>query len=613
MKGRIPEAVLAEIRRAHITRNKITEIWRRADEQIAALYETVPDVAAAKQAADAAVELVNGLREQIRARKQDSRTRRPDPELSARLTGAREESAAAKERLKAAKAAAREAESGQLTKIREDARAAIKDLYPQAVTGTLFQDNPVEAPLYPVEGALYPVEGALYWASFNMIAAQQETAMQQVIKLRTQHRPAELRFRRWDGSGTIAAQLQRQASDPPRTPAMLANTETGRWRNVVLLVPGLNEEEWAALPPCERKRAEMRIRVGGTGSESWETLRIVLHRPLPADADVALVQVTVRRVPNQHHGPWPFYEGSVAITVRLPDPAPRETGPAVAVHTGWRVLEDEAIRVAVIAGTGTPLGGTLTHTAPDGTSDHGIRDHGTWCEVVIPAGIRNLDAHARSLRSIRDREMNKIRAVIASHLADHPEHKETLDPGGTLDLWRSPARFTAAVVAARTVMPGSLLTEKLRQWERQDLHLASWQHHERSRHVTGWRKDLYKKVAAWITENAGTIILDEWPASRRRPADEEEDTRQAERARANAHLASPGDLRHAIKVAAERRGVIVQPAPERAAGVHHGCGGELPADERLTEIRVTCRRCGLRVDQDLNMLAAMIASAEVMT
>lgn len=87
--GRPSDALLAEARRAHLLRNEITAIWRKADEKIAALYASAPDVAAAQEAAEAARAEVGELREQIRVRKQTHRTRRPDPELVSRLTLAR--------------------------------------------------------------------------------------------------------------------------------------------------------------------------------------------------------------------------------------------------------------------------------------------------------------------------------------------------------------------------------------------------------------------------------------------------------------------------------------------------------------------------------------------
>jgi hypothetical protein len=622
VKGRIPDVVIDEIRRGHILRNQITEIYRAADEQVAALYTAQPGIADVQETAEAARRHVQELRDQIQAGKADGRTRRPDPDLAARLAAARQDLTGARAALRTAKAAVRDTLKPQEKAIRDQAYTAVRALYPQAVSGILFEGT--------------PAPGAVYWATFNMVAAQQRAALGRVIQRRAEGQPAELGFRRWEGEGTIAVQLQRGAGDPPRSPAMLADPGAGKWRNVALLTPGLDEAAWAALPPAERKRAELRFRVGSGDTATMETLRIVLHRPVPDGADITRMQVTVRRVTSTR------VKASIALTLRTPDPQPRAGGQPAAAHTGWRVLNDGSIRVAVIAGATSPPPGTglvkdvgsartrlrarLAGTrsgvparpwagGPAGPRESGIRDHGTWQEIVIPASIRGTDEHVRSLQSIRTRELERARAAIAAHLAQHPDSKEVIDPDGTLDRWRSPRRFTRALEALETSDPpqhAADLLAVLRAWRDQERHLEAWQVHERQRHITGWRRDMYRTVAAWLADTAGVIIVDSWPAVRLRPAAQDEDTPQMAAARANAVLAAPGELRHAIEVASARRGVTVQPGPAGAGSVHFGCpgGGELPAEERALHVVVTCRGCGRQVDQDRNMLAAMLASAE---
>ena len=56
--------------------------------------------------------------------------------------------------------------------------------------------------------------------------------------------------------------------------------------------PGRTEAEWVALAPAERKAAKVRFRVGSGDTTSLETLRIVIHRPPPGDADGTMMQVT---------------------------------------------------------------------------------------------------------------------------------------------------------------------------------------------------------------------------------------------------------------------------------------------------------------------------------
>ena len=112
-------------------------------------------------------------------------------------------------------------------------------------------------------------------------------------------------------------------------------------------------------------------------------------------------------------------------------------------------------------------------------------------------------------------------------------------------------------------------------------------------------------MAAWLAAQAGVVVLDSWPARQTIPGASEEDTPRLRAARANAFVAAPGELRRYVTEAAGRRGAKVRSGPPQDAGIHYGCGGELPADERRQQVTVTCRACGHQVDQDRNMLEAM--------
>lgn len=378
---------------------------------------------------------------------------------------------------------------------------------------------------------------------------------------------------------------------------MLADP-AGKWRNVV------------ALSGAGRDMA-VRLRFGGTGSEEWETLRLRMHRPLPAGGDVCMVQVTIRQVPNAFRGGDPYYKAAVAFTVKTPDDVTETAaGPVAAVHTGWRVLDDGSLRVAVIKGAAAPPP-SLVFRDRRGHPVPVVRDHGSWQEVVIPAAVRDLDERTSGLRGVRAREMERARDAIRAHLAAHPEDGEVIDPAGSVEKWRSPARFGKAHDVVKDRLPGSPLLPALAHWRERELHLAPWEYGQRSRHVVGWRREMYRLIGVWVAGSAGRIVVDEWAATRRRPQDEEEDTRQMELARGNARLAAPGELRAAVKAAGVKRGVAVEEGPAGVSGVHRGCGGVLPADERAAGVVVTCRGCGRRVDQDVNAVSGMLANAEM--
>jgi hypothetical protein len=346
---------------------------------------------------------------------------------------------------------------------------------------------------------------------------------------------------------------------------------------------------------------------------------MLMHRPLPGGADITDVQVTCRR--EGHH-----FTASASFTLLLPAAPAPGGGRVAAVHAGWRAMPDGSLRVAVIRGAGTPPPGLLADLTwlvkgrkaagatrgPARARVPALIDHGAWQEVVIPAEARDLAAHARSLRGIRARHLEEARKAVAGQLAAHPEHKEIIDPDGTADRWRSPRRFLRVLGALREAdVPvresAAGLMAALRAYEQQDMHLEDWEIAE-ERRLRNWRGDMYRKVAAWVTGEAAVVVTDQWEMRRRVPDAGEEESVREEAARANAARASPGELRQAVKVAAGRRGVAVRDAPEGMSGVHYGCGGELPAEERMREVMAVCRKCGRTVDQDVNAAAGMLAS-----
>jgi hypothetical protein len=725
--GPLPEAVTSEIRRAHVLRNKITEAYREADEAVAGIYADDPGVAAAAETADAAADLVRQLRGQVQARKSEGRTRVPDPQLAAQLTGARAGLAGARAALRAAKDHARDVVRPAVSAAAAEAEAKIRALYPAAGDGSLFAGDP----LLPGDG------GGLFWATFNAVRDQQGTAHARVLDARAKRRPAELRFRRWDGTGTVTAQLQRPmggravisfaavcdqdltgvpvawqvsgdgAAQVSVTSKCTRDAETGRhvwetavvnegdagadvtcaanlsplldagaevtvnrddpvplflgedgtltwagalkgglpfrtrhvlgdtagpWRNVALLQPAapgdmprgnqrmprspyldaapldpgtLSDKEHAAVPGhSPYLRAALRLRVGAGPAAQLVTVPFRYHRPLPEDGEVTQVQLTCRREGRR-------FTAYLALTVLVPAPEPRDGGRVAAVHTGWRAMSDGSLRVAVITGAAAGKPPDIRwRNERTGERQPGIIDHGTWTEVVIPAAARDLMGKARSLQGIRDRNLAAARDAVAAHLGACPGDKGVLDPDGTLAQWRSPARIARCLADAEAagIAPG--LRAALRDWARQDRHLEDWQTANEAR-FRRWRKNLFATVAAWVTEAADTVVTDSWDAGRRKPAPEQEDTAQEVTGRSNAVLASPGELRSAVTVAARRRGVTVREPAGGLAGVHHGCPqsppGQLPADSRAAGVTVTCTGCRRTVDQDMVMAAAMAA------
>jgi hypothetical protein len=585
VKGDLPAEAAAELRRAHRLRNKLTEIELGYQEQVAAAWAAHPQIAAALECLEQSAAAVSDLTGRAKARRAADRSAKPDPEVTAALKDARAARSAGKLEVRRLKdqyyaSGVRPA----LLAARDARHAAVKGTYPQSVG-----------------------EG-LYWATVNDVTDHHSVSVQQVAAKRKAGLPAQVRFRRWRGEGTLAVQLQRQAGDPARDPEMIASAG-GKWRNVAALGPHAGPDDFAALPRGERRaaarRGVLRFRIGSGAAAATVTVPVVIHRMLPAGADITGMRITRRVLAGKP-------EVTVSVSARVPAPLPRTEGSLAAVHAGWRALPDGALRVAVVAGAGTPPAGLA---APG--RDQVARDHGGWAELVIPAGWRSIQARDEKLRGRRDGNLNVLRAWLLAWLAGQPEWcRRAADPDGTLASWRSPARFArlARSVAADGVPPAdpgwAEAYRQLAAWYRQDLHLREWECCERDQ-LTRMRDEAWRRAAAWITGGAALVVMDEWQVAplARRPDVTGEDDPQARAARANRFLAAPGALLSAIRGAAGRRGVTVTEPGAEGAAAHYACGTPLDAAQRMAQVMVWCSRCGVMVDQDWNALQVLLAAA----
>ncbi len=569
VRGDVPPEAVEELHRRHRLQNHLVEIEHSRDAGVAAIWAAHPDTGLLIKDLETAEERCTELAAELQKQKQRQRTARPDEQRVADLATARTEARSLRQAVKAAKAASR-------PYVRDELRAAdaLRDAAIKAAYGEAVADG-------------------LYWATVNDTTARHKTAVQRLIATRAEGRPAQMRFRRWDGTGTLAVQLQRQAGDPPRTPALLADATASKWRNAARMHPYPDEAERAEMAAYLAKQAELTVRIGSGPHKQSVTLPLIVHRPVPASADIAEIRLTRRRT-------GATYRVHVTLTCLLPAPPAKAEGALQAVHMGWRSLDDRSLRAAVITAPG-PL------PLPDGLE--AVRHHGTWAEVIIPARLRSHLEKLEAIQARRDKHREEIHAWLRSWLETHPQHKEAADPDGTLHAWRSPGRFAALAIRLRDADDQALAeaSARLEAWRKQDKHLWQAVSHGHDK-IIRWRRDNYRQVAAWLASEAAVIAVDEWPAGVRLPDITEEDTTQAQRARANARLAAPGELRDLIRVAAGRRGVRVT-APDGVRRDVHGCGANLSADSRAKDVMVRCAGCGTMVDQDVNALRAMIAAA----
>ncbi|HEX6873027.1 MAG TPA: hypothetical protein VF163_18165 [Micromonosporaceae bacterium] len=513
----LPEEGMRQLRLANNLRNELVAVEYRYREMVAAIWSGQSNVAEAEARLAQASAEVDALTVQAkRERIADQSTLGRDAtkrEMAAARAARRE----ARDAVKAAKAADKAAAKPMLDEAHQARYDAISTLRAEAV------------------------DAGLFWATANDVNQNHASAAKLIAEAWKSGRAAQRRFRRWDGSGTITVQMIRQQGMPARTPQLLASGE-GPYRNVVQLAPWM--PDWPkGRGPHRHGVLKARITKGGAQIE----IPVVLHRALPADADVAEVRITRTVVGGNARL-------SVALTARLPAPGPVNGGTPVGVVLGWASDGAGAVRVARL---NTPYG-VLT-PPPEEFTRHpyaNVLAFGEgFVDVYAPAEWRVLLERDASIRSHRDDLLDELRPLIVDALAE-PVLAETVETtAADVVRWRSPRRFVQLAYRWPQSHP---LAAKLEAWRVRDAHLWQYESHERQQ-VTSRRRDAYRKVAAWICDQASEVLIDspEVAALREVAPVGEEDRHEARAGRRQIQFAAPGDFRAAVEHAASRRGVPV--------------------------------------------------------
>lgn len=505
---------MSQMRLGHNLRNELVAVEYRYREMLAAVSLLHPDVAEAQARVDQCAARVEELAARMRVERQTDRSTLPRTSTKEDLAAARLERRDAKAALTAAKESTRDERQPMLAELSSARRDAVKAVRAEFV------------------------EHGLFWATANAVTQNHDTAAKQIAEAWKAGRPAQRRFRRWDGTGTLYTQVMWQAGKPRRSPELLSSGE-GPWRNVFQLSPWMHPDEWPrGRGPHRHGTVKVRVETGGDPIE----LPVVLHRPIPAEGDITDVRLTRRRIGAQ-------FRLSVAVTVRLPSPAPKTTGDAVAVRIGWASVGDGWVRVARISSATGSLA-----PVPAGIADL-VRANGPVVDLHASAEWRALLDRDDSIRSVRDELLDELRPHIVDALADESVAQAVGVTAADVSRWRAARRFAAI---ARLWPSEHPLAAKLEAWRLRDLHLWEYEAHERDQ-VIARRRDAWRVAAAWICSTAAVIALHDLDVSelRRTAPLGEEDTYEARQARRHVQAAAPGELRAAIEQAAQRRGIQV--------------------------------------------------------
>ena len=380
-----------------------------------------------------------------------------------------------------------------------------------------------------------------------------------------------------------------------------------------------NQEELATKGRSRglRARGICRIRIGSEGKYKrpiWAELPVTFHRELPAKGDIvgAVVHKTIVGTQDK----W-----SLRLIIRTeaavrPIPEHRK-GTMVAVHLGWRMLEDRSLRVAVWAGSDGRCG-----------------------ELVLdPYHVRG-DAVPDGLESVRDKVLNRRKPNLIRVLRERQEQLPAwlVEATATISLWQSQSAFIrlanlwrnkrmqsigiewddflalskedrATYLAdhpiADTFPDEAAIFRALDKWRVWDKHLLNWAAFQRLR-VRRRRMDMYRVFAKMLAYGSKkdpsvqpyekVVITNTNWVDVLSKADTDEKETQTDRQRHIGRLASPGQLSTFCK---ESFAGDVVTVPEKHVTNECNLCHTINKFDHL-KLEHTCTGCGVTWDQDTN-------------
>jgi len=556
------DLVREQMRAAHRYQNRLIELERQRRVSLRELESAHTTDEAEEQARRCAAKLEAAL-EAVRERRQ--RAGAALKRSGAKATGARNESAEMRQRVRDARAAMREARrdlSAQRRLVRDlpvvvERRDAINETW-------LASRRQARA------------ECGVYWGTYQLAEDAAQRAASDT-PLWDGDQPQDPRFCAWRGDGAVSAQLVSGAA---------AGDLDGDDHTQVRLHLGLWDARTGSLgttPGSRRhgKRGMLSLRVGSEGRNPiWARWPIYVHRPLPADARIQRVTVQVRRS-------GPHEEWSALFTLRLPDDRARECGEGiVGVDVGWRQTTD-GVRVAFV----------------DGADGHAE-------DLVLEPEILTGFARADSLRATRDQNLDAMRPGLCAWIAEHDAPPWLREATATMAQWRSAARFAALAGRWRgeRFAGDEQGYEMLDAWRTQDRHLWGWECGQRDRSQRR-RKDQFRRFAARLARRYETLALEKFDLrdiAKRAPTEGEAEN---ETARLNRCRAGVSVLRECLVNAFRRRGGhVVTVAAENTTRICAQCGSAETFDQ-AAEITHRCQN-GHLWDQDANAARNIRARGE---
>ena len=401
--------------------------------------------------------------------------------------------------------------------------------------------------------------------------------------------PNDPKFRRWNGEGGVAVQVQKGAS--------VADVMGGRDTRL-RIEPGTPPPR---TKPNSRRSQHYRVlalRIGSVGKRKapkWARFPLVLHRPLPPGARIKEAAVVLRRIGTRE-------EWTVSISVDRRAVVAQATNGSVGIDIGWRKVA-EGWRVAAWRGSDGAAGQLVLPTS--------LMDRYHEVGDEIKKSVNRLHSiRIKNFNLARDRlvaQLQRLRQTTPEWLT-----RETC----TLERWKSFRRLAGLACRWRTrrFTGDATAYSALERWRYNDQHLWCWEANQRKSAERN-RREVYRLFAVKMATRYSTLKLERFDLRDVLERDVAGDNPVARRMRV---FAATSTLRDALKMAFLARGGTVEAV--EAADTTRRCAvqlddgsvcGSIETWDQATEIEHRCSLCGTVWDQDDNAAVNILAREPV--
>jgi hypothetical protein len=531
----IAQNVEEQIKAAHQYKNKLVEIELKRLGEIRQALSTHPTIEPLEEEVGVLREKRAEATDAVRQYRARTRARRAPKELT---TAAKDASKALREKC---------------SELKEAKRALKNDAAVQEAIATINDQAKVA-----VKKARSTC--GCYWGTYLLMEQAVDQAKQ------SDYDPT---FKRWNGSGMVGVQVQGGLS----VEGLFSDTDTR------LQIDPVDPAAWdKRRSPLQRTL--VRLRVGSEGrAPIWAEWPLLLHRPLPPEAQVTWAKVVKERLGGKSR--WTLH-----LTLRLPDTYRRERcgSGTVALDVGWR-KQGETLRVG-----------------------YWRDDNGSHGEIKIEEAVLSGLKKVEDLRSIRDKNLDKLRPLFVAWLKEANLPPWMVDETKFIGRWKSTARFAALALRWRENRWGGDEDgyELLETWRKRDKHLWLYEVNLRDQ-VYRRRKDQYRVLAAKFARQYDILVLEAFNKStvaRKKPVEDEKG--EAHQPRSQRFKASSSELCECFTAAfIDRGGRVLKENPAFTTQECYVCGSVEPWDAAPT-VWHTCEACGASWDQDHNAVLNLL-------